>query len=43
VERVKLGHQEALTRLPVEKWILTEEEFGEMVRVVDRETKRERK
>lgn len=34
--------QEALTRLPVEKGILTKEEFLEMVRVMDREMKRER-
>ena len=32
--------QEALTRLLVEKGIFTKEEFLEMVRVVDRETKR---
>jgi hypothetical protein len=31
--------QEALTRLLVEKGIFTEEEFLEMVRVVDREMK----
>ena len=32
--------QEALTRLLVEKGIITKEEFLEMVRVVDREMKR---
>ena len=32
--------QEALTRLLVEKGIFTKEEFLEMVRVVDKETKR---
>jgi uncharacterized protein YqgQ len=32
--------QEALTRLLVEKGIFTKEEFLEMVKVVDRETKR---
>ena len=36
-------HQEALTRLLVEKGIFTEEEFLEKVRVVNREMKRERK
>ena len=35
--------QEALTRLLVEKGIFTEEEFLEMVRVVDREMKTKRK
>ena len=35
--------QEALTRLLVEKGIFTKEEFLEMVKVVDREMKRERK
>jgi len=34
--------QEALTRLLVEKGIFTEEEFLEMVRVVDREMNRKR-
>ena len=33
--------QEALTRLLVEKGIFTKEEFLEMVRVVDREMKKE--
>ena len=35
--------QKALTRLLVEKGIFTKEEFREMVRVVDRETKRKKK
>jgi len=35
--------QEALTRLLVEKWIITKEEFLEMVKVVDQEMKRKRK
>jgi len=35
--------QEALTRLLVEKGILTKEEFLEMVRVVDQERKRKPK
>jgi uncharacterized protein YqgQ len=35
--------QEALTRLLVEKGIFTKDEFLEMVRVVDRERKREKK
>ena len=35
--------QEALTRLLVEKRILTKEEFLEMVRVVDQERKRKPK
>jgi len=35
--------QEALTRLLVEKRIFTKEELLEMVKVVDREMKRERK
>jgi uncharacterized protein YqgQ len=35
--------QEALTRLLIEKGIFTKEEFLEMVRVVDREMKRERR
>jgi len=35
--------QEALTRLLIEKGIFTKEEFLEMVKVVDREMKRERK
>ena len=34
--------QEALTRLLIEKRIFTKEKFGEMVRVVDREIKRDR-
>lgn len=34
--------QEALTRLLVEKGIFTEEEFLEMVRVVDRKIKKKR-
>jgi hypothetical protein len=34
--------QEALTRLLVEKGILTEEEFLEMVKAVDREMNRKR-
>lgn len=36
-----LVQQEVLTRLLVEKGIFTKEEFGEMVRVMDREMKRE--
>jgi len=35
--------QEALTRLLVEKGIFTKEEFLEMLKVVDRGMKRERK
>jgi len=35
--------QEALTRLLVEKGILTKGEFLEMVKVVDREMKRKKK
>ena len=35
--------QEALTKLLVEKGIFTKEEFLEMVKVVDREMKREKK
>jgi hypothetical protein len=35
--------QEALTRLLVEKGIFTKEELLEMVKVVDREMKREKK
>ena len=35
--------QEALTRLLIEKGIFTKEEFLEMVKVVDREMKMERK
>jgi len=35
--------QEALTRLLVEKWIFTNEEFLEMIRVVDQEIKRKEK
>ena len=35
--------QEALTRLLVEKGMFTKEEFLNMVRVVDRELKREQK
>ncbi len=34
--------QEALTRLLVEKGIFTKDEFLEMVKVVDREIKREK-
>jgi site-specific recombinase len=34
--------QEALTRLLIEKGIFSKEEFWEMVRVVDREMKRNR-
>ena len=33
-------HAEALTRLLVEKGVITREEFTEMVKVVDREIKR---
>ena len=33
-------HTEALTRLLVEKGVITKEEFMEMVKVVDREMKR---
>ena len=33
-------HTEALTRLLVEKGVITKEEFTEMVKVVDREMKR---
>ena len=35
--------QEALTRLLVEKGIFSKKEFLEMVKIVDREMKRERK
>jgi hypothetical protein len=35
--------QEALTRLLIEKGVLTKEEFVEMVRVVDRERKKKAK
>ncbi|MGA2468970.1 MAG: hypothetical protein ABSH06_32115 [Thermodesulfobacteriota bacterium] len=35
--------QEALNRLLVKKWIFTKEEFLEMVEVVDREMKRDRR
>ena len=35
--------QEALTRLLVEKGVFNKEEFLEMVKVVDREMKKERK
>jgi len=35
--------QEVLTRLLVEKWIFTNEEFLEMIRVVDQEIKRKEK
>jgi uncharacterized protein YqgQ len=35
--------QEALTRLLVERGIFTKEEFLEMVRVVDKDTRTERK
>jgi hypothetical protein len=39
----QVTHQEALTRLLVEKGIFTKEEFLEMVRVVDREMKRKKR
>jgi len=35
--------QEALTRLLIEKGIFTEEEFLEMIRVVDQERKRNKR
>jgi hypothetical protein len=38
----KVVQQEALTRLLVEKGVFTQEEFLEMVRVVDQEMKRKR-
>jgi len=38
----RVVQQEPLTRLLVEKGILTKEEFLEMVKVVDREMKRKR-
>ncbi len=36
-------HAEALTRLLIDKGIITEEEFSEMVKVVDQEIKRKGK
>jgi len=36
----QIVHAEALTRLLVEKGVITKEEFTEMVKVVDREMKR---
>ena len=38
----QVAAQEALTRLLVEKGIFTEEEFLEMLKVVDREMKRKK-
>ncbi len=38
----QVAQQEALTRLLVEKGIFTKEEFLDMVRIVNREMKREK-
>jgi hypothetical protein len=38
----QVAQQEALTRLLVEKGVFTEEEFLEMVKVVDQEIRRKR-
>jgi uncharacterized protein YqgQ len=38
----QVAQQEALTRLLVQKGIFTKEEFLEMVRIVNREMKREK-
>jgi uncharacterized protein YqgQ len=39
----QVAQQEALTKLLIEKGIFTKEEFLEMVKVVDREMKREKR